>query len=234
MTRAELETLQADLRKAAESSSYSDALREQARAQAALIQNRLDQGDFHVGDEIALSVEGSLASTESSAIEGALTDTFTVNANGALTLPQIGDVSLHGVLHSELEPYLREQISRYIRNPNVRAQSLLRVSVLGEVGTPGFFTVPTTALLTEVLMQVGGPTHDADLDKMRIERGKTVIWEPKALAQAVRDGRTLDQLSLQAGDEIMIPEKKHFSLQSLRTLLYIVPAAVSLAALIFH
>ncbi len=234
MTRAELETLEGDLRKAAESSAYSEALRGQARAQAELIRTRLEQGDFKVGDQIALSVEGGLGASEGVAVEQALTDTFAVNANGALTLPQIGNVSLHGILHSELEPYLSEQIGHYIRDPKVRAQSLLRVSVLGEVGQPGFFTVPTTALLTEVLMQVGGPTHEADLEKMRIERGDHVIWESKALAQAVKDGRTLDQLSLQAGDEIMVPEKKHFSLQSIRTLLYIVPAAVSLAALIFH
>jgi protein involved in polysaccharide export with SLBB domain len=196
MSRAALEDLLARLEESAHSTAYSVALRNQATKEAAAVRERLEAGDFQTGDRIVLSVEG----------EPTLTDTVTVGPERVLTLPIVGDVPLTGVLHSELERHLTDAIGRFVRNPVVHARSLIRIAVLGEVGKPGFYTVPTETLVTDAVMLAGGPTKNAKLKAMRIVRGDDVaVWEGARLQEAIDEGRTLDQLSLVAGDRIEVP-----------------------------
>jgi hypothetical protein len=53
-------------------------------------------------------------------------------------------------------------------------------------------------------MLAGGPGQ-SDLQEMLIERGSQVLWEGDELQAVIAEGRTLDQLNLQAGDQIMLP-----------------------------
>ncbi len=179
----------------ASSPAYSVTLRQQARFEAELVRRRLDEGDFQVGDRILLSVEN----------EPALSDTFTVDPGRLLTLPTIGDVSLTGVLRSELKSHLDVQISQFLREPIVRARSLIRISVLGGVGQPGFYTVPGEMLLTGAIMLAGGPSPEARIEDIRVERGTQRIWEAGAHQEAIAEGQTLDQLGIRAGDRIFVP-----------------------------
>lgn len=200
MTRAELMELIAAYDRAAGSDSVLPHLQARARREVDLIRARLEQGDFQIGDQISLQVQG----------EDQLTGTFSVVAGRegpALRLPVIGDIALRGVLRSEIETHLSTEIGRFIREPRVHARSMIRVSILQGVGQPGFYSVAAEDLLTDVLMSAGGPSPMAQLDKIRIERGKDRIWSGEDLQRAITEGRTLDQLSLQAGDRIIIPER---------------------------
>lgn len=194
MSRSELMELQARLEQAGESKAYSKDLRERARAQADLVARRLTEGDFQVGDQVALLVEG----------EEQLAGTFAVSPGLALTLPLIGDVPLRGVLRSELQAHMTKHLSQFIRNPVVHTRSLIRISITGEIGKPGFYVMPSESLVTDALMQAGGPASTADLSNIEIERGGTAIWGGRPLQDAITQGRTLDQLSLQAGDRIVL------------------------------
>ena len=82
--------------------------------QAQVVRKRLAEGDFQPGHRILLFVDSDTA----------LSDTFTVRADQKLLLPNLPEISLAGVLDSELQSYLETQLARYIRNPNVRAQAL--------------------------------------------------------------------------------------------------------------
>jgi protein involved in polysaccharide export with SLBB domain len=197
LSRAELDSLLARFERTAAAGAYSSGLREQARREAALIRARLAEGDFQVGDQVALTVEG----------EESLTGAFVVQAGPALVLPQIGRVSLGGVLRSELEPHLRGELGRFIRDPVVHARSSIRLVVSGGVGKAGYHVVPTSTVFSDLLMVAGGPARDARLKEMRVERGDRVIWHGDALQQAIIEGRTLDQLSIRAGDHVVVPEK---------------------------
>lgn len=208
VSRSDLDSLLARLDRTAESQAYSSQLRTRARFEAGMIRRRMRDGDFQIGDRILLTVAG----------ESALTDTFAVEAGRVLNLPNIGVVPLTGVLRSELEPSLQKTLGQYLRDPQVRARALMRVSVLGDVGQPGFYVVPTNLVLTDVLMQAGGPGRTAELTKIYIERGSEKIWEGEPLQQAITEGRTLDQLSLVAGDRIYVPTQKKGNLgNSVRT-----------------
>lgn len=218
VTRQDLMDLLQRLEQAAQSDAYSDGLRARSRKEAALIRTRLEEGDFQVGDRIGLVVEN----------EQQLTDTFTVKEERVLSLPVIGDVPLKGVLRAELEPHLTRAISRYVRDPVVHARSLIRVSILGEVPRPGFYLVPTDMVITDALMQAGGPATTSNLTKIRIERGGERLWEGEPLQRAIAEGRTLDQLSLQAGDRVVVPKLKRVSETGVRTAILIlsIPAAI--------
>ncbi len=221
MTRAQLTEIVQRLDEAAESPGYSSKVRDQAQREAEFIRSRLQTGDFQIGDRVVLWVQG----------QPQLSDTVAVQPGRVIVLPDIGEVSLAGVLRSELEQHLAQQIARYVRDANVRAHSLIRLAVLGQVGQQGFYVIPADAMIQDALMTAGGPISSADLDHMEIRRGDRVVWAGDALQQAVTAGRTLDQLNLQAGDRIMVPEKKKggiFSLGMLRSVLVLIPPIVYL------
>lgn len=212
ITRAELEALLARYQGAQGSATAAGFERVVVQTEAALIRNRLENGDFQEGDRVALEVEE----------HPALTDTFVVRTGRVLALPMVGDVPLHGVLRSELQDHLREHVGRVIRDPVVRANSLVRLSVEGSVSRPGFYAVPSDVVLGDVLMVAGGPAREANLEKIRIERGYggDAIWQGDALRQALGSGMTLDQLSLNSGDRVIVPDKNSFfAWQNLRWML---------------
>lgn len=193
-----------------------------AQAEVRTLRRRLEEGDFQVGDRILLTVGA----------HPELTDTFTVTDGRKVVLPMIGDVPLSGVLRSELEPYLRGHVGRYIRNPELHARSTVRISVLGEVGQPGYYAVSSESLVTDALMVAGGPTARARLAAMRIERGDERVMQGDELQKAISEGRTFDQLSLRAGDRIVVPPKTASAIgEAGKMLIWAVPAAVALVGL---
>ncbi len=198
LSRAQLQEVLRNYESTVESSAYSSQLREHARREAELIRARLEQGDFQVGDQVNLSVEG----------EPALTGDFTVAAGPALVLPAVGNISLRGVLRSELETHLREEISKLIRSPVVHARSSIRLMITGGVGNSGFYVVPTNLVISDLFSVAGGTSANADLEHLRVERGSEPIWSGAILQQAIIEGRTLDQMSIRAGDHVIVPTQK--------------------------
>jgi protein involved in polysaccharide export with SLBB domain len=195
-TRADL-----DARLAALRGSPGTAAPEQAQSasEAATIQDRLTNGDFEPGDRIVLYV----------ANQPTLSDTFEVRQGQLIHLPSLGDVSLHGVLRSELQAHMYAEVSRYVRDPVVRTGALMRLSVLGSVQRAGFYALPADLLLSDAIMHAGGLNTNADVARTTVQRGGQVIIPAQGVQTAVRDGETLDQLNLRDGDAIVVGEKKH-------------------------
>jgi hypothetical protein len=193
-SRAELEALVAQADSVAARTSDGE-IREQKRAEAAALRQRLIEGDFHVGDRIILAV----------ANDSALTDTFTVRTGKALTLPNLPDISLQGVLRAELHDVVSREIGKYVKDPRVQAKALIRLQVSGPVGNPGFHQFESDILLSDAIMQAGGPGANADLNRTVIKREGREVLSRKAVQQALTGGATLDQLNLKPGDEIVVP-----------------------------
>jgi protein involved in polysaccharide export with SLBB domain len=159
-----------------------------------MLQARLRDGDLQPGDQIFLIVQG----------EGPLTATFTVTADRLLVLPGIGDISMKGVLRSEVEEHLTKEIGRYLRNPQVHASTSVRLSILGAVGKPGFYQIKSETLIGDAIMEAGGPASNVDPAKTRIDRSGQEIVSQEAFVESLKNGRTLDQMNLLAGDEIIV------------------------------
>ena len=165
--------------------------------EAAVIRERLKNGDFALGDRLVLHVLE----------EPTLNDTFAVKPGGVLVLPNLPEISMNGVLRSEAQAYLAAQIAKYVRNATVTVDPLVRVSILGAVGRPGFYTVRADMLASEAIMAGGGPTGDANLRKTEIRRNGQVVRDDKQVEVAFSRGVSLDALNLQAGDEIYVGKK---------------------------
>ncbi len=193
--RAELTRLLDHYDALSRSTAYSEALREEVRVQADMIRERLRTGDFRAGDRIALFIEGE---------QPLQWDTLTIEAGPQIVVPTLGPITLQGVLRSELESHLSTEIGRFVQTPRVQARALIRLSVMGVV-RPGFYTLPADVPLSDVVMLTGGPAAGADPGRIRIERGQNVLWSVEELLVQVADGRTLDDLGLQAGDRIILP-----------------------------
>jgi len=198
VSRAALEDLANRLEATSQSSAFTGVVRDDARRKAVLVRQRLRDGDFQVGDRIYLRVEA----------ESSLSDTFTIRGGRELQLPGIPAIPLTGVLRVELTDHLNRVLSQYVRDPRVRAQALIRLAVFGQVFSQGFITVPVDIPVDEVLRQAGGLRDMADADQLRIERVREVLYDGDNLQLLIAQGRTLDELSIQAGDRIIIPERK--------------------------
>ena len=202
----------APARREFESRAMLEAQAKEAEAQhrtgeAWLLKQRLEKGDFQDGDRILFKVQGN-------ALAGAafiqFPDTLTVRAGKKLELPRMADLSLDGVLRSELNERLTQHIGQYVREPAVRSVPLVRLAILGSVGHPGYLYTAADAPLSDVLMQAGGPSGNADLNGVVIRRGSDVIWNAQDTKAAFADGLSVDRLHLRAGDEVLIPEQSHF------------------------
>jgi protein involved in polysaccharide export with SLBB domain len=195
-SRADLEALAIQLEQAAQSGTYTSNQRALFRSQALRVRSRLTNGDFQVGDRIYLQVFG----------ETTLTDTFTVRGGREILLPAIGPVPLAGVLRTELTEYLSQRLMQFVRNPQVRAQALIRVGIYGGVARQGYYTVPVDITVDEAFRLAGGLSPMAEMDNITVERGQDILYDGTYLEQVIAEGRTLDDLSIQAGDRFRIPQ----------------------------
>ncbi len=165
--------------------------------EAAVIRDRLKNGDFAPGDRIVIHVAQELT----------LNDTFPVRVGRIIILPNLPEISMAGVLRSEAQSYLTGQIGKYVKDPTVLVDPLIRVSILGAVIKPGFYTVRADMLASEVVMAGGGPSNNANLDKTEIRRNGVVVRSAKQIKVAFNRGVSLDALNLEAGDEINVGQK---------------------------
>jgi protein involved in polysaccharide export with SLBB domain len=123
------------------------------------------------------------------------------------------DLSLEGVLRSELSTRLTSHIAGFLRDPVVSATPLLRVGVLGRVAHPGFYYAAADLPLSDVLMAAGGPAADADVSKLSIRRAGEIIIDQRKSRTALTEGSSLDMLNLQAGDEITVGSQRQLNWQ---------------------
>lgn len=206
--------------KAAESASLTapdEKTRQKYRVDAMSIRQRLENGDFIPGDRIKLFIEGDTV----------LSDTFTVRGDRMLPLPNIPAISLHGVLDSELEPYLTNELLKYIKRVSLEATPLVRISLVG-FPQSNFFTIPVDAAITDVISAAGGwgpPTAVAS-DKAVVRRAGKVFMDTKETAEAIRQGKTVGDMALRDGDELYVPDRASSTFQW-QTVLAVVGALTS-------
>ncbi len=216
-TRAQLMDL---LGRLETTTGYSDVVREITKDEAELIRYRLEEGDFEIGDQIVLTVPGNTA----------LTATFTVAPGRLLLLPEIPEFPLRGLLRSELREALKAHVGKYYRDPQVFVTTSIRLRVDGEVGQPGFHVVTADQRFPDMLASVGQPERTANMEKIRIKRGKETIWDGEALQTALIEGRTLDQMNLRAGDLIEVPAQSRRDIAGLlRSFYYLIPLSLAVS-----
>jgi protein involved in polysaccharide export with SLBB domain len=217
MTREELQTLLARAERAGG---------DQQRAEVAALRGRLREGDFRVGDKISLRTESSLNLPQN--LAEVLNATHTLREGKSLRLPNIPELSLDGVLRSELDSVVNAHLARTLRSVRVDAEPTLQVLVSGPVGKPGYLPVEPDMLVTDVIM-AAGPAGNADLRRSVVKRDGKEIVSRDSLQAAIRSGATLDRIDFRSGDELAVGEK---STRNWMTYLSVVSALASVGWLV--
>jgi protein involved in polysaccharide export with SLBB domain len=195
-TRAQLTAALERAERAASQGSQSE--RERARAEVATIRTRLTRGDFQPGDRIAITIGGDTTRRDVTVREGTQID-----------LPYgIPSLSLQGVLRSELTSLVDAHLRKYVRDPDVRARALQRVSVTGAVGRPGVYWVASDVPVAELVMVAGGVGASSQPEKITIHRAGRQVIDRGTYARLVREGRTLEDAGVQPGDEVRVPLRR--------------------------
>ena len=175
--------------------TYEEGTDERAHADLSVqaISRRLREGDVWPGDVVQLSVVG----------EERWTNQHTVTPNRTLALEAIDPIDVSGVLHGELEEAISRQLARYLRDPRIQVDVLKRIGITGHVGSPGFYVVPGNSLVSEVLMQAGGPGGDSNVNTIEFRRMGAPLNVP---SHVVWQSMSLDDLGVQSGDEMFVPQ----------------------------
>jgi polysaccharide biosynthesis/export protein len=140
---------------------------------------------------------------------------FEVQVDGALTLPQIGNVNVQGLTLEAAMERVSSRYAQYLRRPGVTLNLLARrplvVGVAGEINRPGTYTLalngPAFPNLTALLTEAGGITRSANLRQVQVQRlrnGRPQTFSVN-LWDLVSQGDLGQDVPLRDGDRIFIP-----------------------------
>ena len=158
------------------------------------------------------------------------TATKVIAPDGTVTLPIVGSISAAGRSTSQLTEELQIKLKRWLKTPVVSVGVVkfrpLLVSVAGEVRRPGPMqmnnipneqrqdvstTTPITntnlqslPTLSSALANAGGLTRDADIRRVNLRRGTTVI--PIDLWAGISTDQPTPDYMLQDGDSVFVPK----------------------------
>jgi protein involved in polysaccharide export with SLBB domain len=100
--------------------------------------------------------------------------TLVIRPDGYINLPIIGEIKIADMTIPDLTAELVERYRVYIRNPIITVILVKmhqeQVQVLGDVRTPGVFTLLPGANAIDAIMRAGGPNAFADLSRVTVQR----------------------------------------------------------------
>ena len=210
-TRAALAERVAQLEQQSSAGSLSGSAKTRAASELSAIRMRLQQGDFHVGDRFVITLRQDAVTADTASVRDSL----------KVSVASLPDVSLAGVLRSELDERMTAHVARYLRGVTVRTSVLTRIAIFGAVRAPGFYYASPDRPVSDVVMIAGGPVELANLNEFEISRGSVKLLKAKDSKRAIKEGRTLEQLDVQSGDEVRIPTRKKINWPALVQLLFV-------------
>lgn len=125
-------------------------------------------------------------------------DMVRVDETGSLTLPRVGPLRIANVPASQVADSVRNAYARVIRTLAIEVTALRRVTVGGEVKSPGVYYLETHATLREAVALAGGITEIGATGTLRLMRGDA---EHAVEGWAVRSG---DELIVRSSDVIWV------------------------------
>lgn len=158
-----------------------------------------------VGDEFIINVWGASEALYQSKVD----------KNGAIQVPQIGPVYVNGLTFEAAESAIRKRLVSIHNglggtNPNTFAiinlggLRSIQITIVGEVMTPGTFTLPATATLFNALYLSGGPNKNGSFRNLRLIR-KGQILKYIDIYNFLVNADPSDNIPLRDQDIVFIP-----------------------------
>jgi polysaccharide biosynthesis/export protein len=143
--------------------------------------------------------------------EDQLTRTVPVRPDGKITLPLLNDVQAVGLTPMELAGVIRDELKKYITNPQVTVSvseiNSRRIYVNGEVNKSGAYQLLPHMTVLQALSGSGGFTAFARIKSiyvLRNENGKA-IRIPFNYKEAITGKNLAQNIELQPGDVVVVP-----------------------------
>ncbi len=149
-----------------------------------------------------------------------LSNNFSINPDGNVVLPLIGEVSLKGLTPYEASQILKEKYKAYMHNPYIHVRPLIRLTLQGAFNKPGSYLIDPEQSLWDLIAMADGPDGDCDLEAMWIERGGEIVTE--SLLKSFEEGYSLEEIGIESGDQILAPRRRHWNLNLLLTVFNLV------------
>ncbi len=150
------------------------------------------------GDELLIQVWGQVN----------LNGHYTVDRTGNVYLPQVGPIHVSGLPFSQVQEFVKSQMSRVFRNfdLNVNMGELrsIQIFVVGQARRPGSYTVSSLSTLVNALFVTGGPTPQGSMRHIELKRGDKVVTEFDLYDLLLHGDKSKDR-QLLPGDVIYIP-----------------------------
>lgn len=150
------------------------------------------------GDTLMVSLWGSIDGTYE----------VTVDRNGSIFIPRVGAIQVWGQTYAAARETIRRQIGRYFTNfeVNVSMGELrsIQVYLVGEVNTPGTYTLSSVATVLNALAAAGGPAKTGSLRRIQLVRGGETVADIDFYDFFLNGDRSRDA-RLQSGDTIHVP-----------------------------
>jgi len=149
------------------------------------------------GDEIVVKMWGR--------VEG--TQRMVVDRDGKIFLPKFGSLYVAGKTFEELRAFLKAKVSTIAEvssDVTMGQMKGIRVSVVGEVLSPGWYNVSSLHTALQVLSIAGGMKDIGSLRRIRIMRDGNVLREID-LYDFLLSGDTRADIRLLQGDVIFVP-----------------------------
>jgi len=133
---------------------------------------------------------------------------FLVNRSGDVFIPQVGTVHVAGLRFDQVQPTLKDQMSRTFRNfqLNVTMGQLrsIQIFLVGQARRPGTYTISSLSTLVNAIFVTGGPSPQGSLRHIQLKRSGNLIVDFDLYDLLVRGDKSKD-VPLLAGDVIYIP-----------------------------
>ena len=166
------------------------------------------------GDSLLVAVYGhpelSIASYAGSLLQASgRTAGFVVDNDGTLQFPLIGTVPVAGKTVAELRMFLERELGNHIKDPKATVQvafnGSIRYYLFGQFAIPGVKTSDRPLRLLEA-MSLGGSVmlEKASLRTAYVARGDKRL--PINFHRLIRDGDLTQNIKLQSGDIVMVPD----------------------------
>jgi polysaccharide export outer membrane protein len=150
------------------------------------------------GDEIHVQLYGKTN----------LTRDLIVDRDGLVSFPELGPISVAGLTFAEMKENLAREVGNRMIGVDIsvsmgRLRSI-RVFVLGDVFSPGSYTVSGLSTLSNALVASGGVRKIGSLRRVQLKRGGEVVREMDLYDFLIK-GDTSDDVRLMPDDVIFVP-----------------------------
>lgn len=149
------------------------------------------------GDELVIDVYGDSQSTSK----------FQIAPDGSVTIPRVGPINVSGLSVESAQARISAILGQHYDNSTIKltvAQTrTITIHVMGEVATPGTYTLSAFATVFHALYMAGGISNIGTLRDIQVARGGKIITSVDVY-EYILNGRLAGNVMLRDGDVVIV------------------------------